>query len=205
MGPEAPPASRALASDLVDELGDTVEVRVRWLQRSEPPEDDGGSGEGITEEALVPLLERWLADGAGEGPVDRLGDVSLEGDRLSVDVIGPVAPPSAAALVTLAESELGTTLDVSVGWTEQRVFQSDAPPDASVTLRDAIARWVREQPGLTLIDVTVDGDSVTVDLAGAEAPANADDLVEIAERELGGPARVQVRFTVREVLLATGR
>jgi uncharacterized hydrophobic protein (TIGR00271 family) len=203
-GPEAPPSAQQLAVALAGELGESVEIRTRWSQRSvgiERITDQTGLAAVLDVAPLRPIVERWLLEGGSGGRSDRLVSLDVDDGGITLLVVGPVAPPSAATLAAALEEELGQPIEVTVHWTEQRVYASDVPPDATAAIRDAAKRWAAPVAGLLVTAVEIGENEVIIDLAGEHEPSDVAELAEIAERELGRAVAVRVRFTERRMIL----
>jgi hypothetical protein len=204
-GPEEPPSSETLATDVAAKLGRKVTIAVRWVQRSEDvaTTDTGdGTGKTITKSRLKPLVQEWLRSG-GTTQKGRLSSIDVSGSHATIGVVGPIAPPSLAALSAAVLEQFGTWLDISVRWTVQREYTIDTPPDATAVVRNAVNRWIGTRRYLLVEAIDVRGDTVIVDLVGERAPKNVATLIPAVRRELGTAVHVRVRFTPRRVMFAS--
>ncbi len=203
VGNEPPPSAHSLATALVDDLGDDVEVELRWSQRTVSTVGDPAPDREVAQdqkEAWQQVVEVWLA---GWTDFEVLAIV-LDGSRVTVDVAGPRPPPDVDSLAALAAERLGHSADITVHWIERRSYRPGSgqrvPPGRVAERAQAVASaWTEGRPGLDVVAVDVVDDVVTVDIAGEQAP-EVGDLVTLLERELGSGTTVVVRFSERRRL-----
>lgn len=203
VGDEPPPPAQSLADALVDDLGRDVEVELRWSQRTVSTVRDPSIGVPEAprdrEEEWRQAVEAWLA---GHTDFEVLS-LQVDGSRAEVDVAGPVPPPDADQLAELAAERLGRSADVTVHWTERRSYRArpgqEAAQERAERVREATSAWAQSRPGLDVVAVDVADGTVTIDIAGEQAP-EVGDLVTLLERELGPDTQVVVRFSERRRL-----
>ncbi len=203
VGHEPPPPARLLAEALADELGSDAQVEVRWSQRmvstAREPRTAEQEATRDREEAWRPLVEEWLT-GRAEFEVLSL---QVDGARALVEVAGPVPPPDAGQLASLAAERFGRSADVTVHWIERRSYRArpgqEVAQEGAERARAVASAWARARSGLDVVAVEVTDTMVTVDIAGEQAPEVLD-LVSLLQRELGSSTQVVVRFSQRERL-----
>ncbi len=201
-GAAVPPDTDTLTSALSSALGRTIDVNVRWQQRS----DLSITAEGrlvVSKAKLESIIEQWLGDAAEGGVTDRVVSVSANDSDLTVELAGPQTPPPVNSLANLLEERLGIKRTVKVSWTEQVVTESGRAAEDVQLLAGARAAadvWARNTGGLDVLDTTYAHGTVTVDLAGAKPPASTASIVRAIRKATTATTRVRIRFVERRIL-----
>lgn len=201
VGPVAPPGAEMLAEALGARLGERIDVQVRW---SQVHDDTNGHTVDDSDEAAVELqtisriTDEWAAELGFQGTA--VESVSVDNDVVTVRVAGPKAPPAGSSLERHLTEE-GIDLNAVVLWTEVRVVDDTAVRTSSLhAAATTQARIWAEHHDLTVVDVAVTGDRVTVVVAGETQPVSSEELVveiRAAANDLGVDdlAAVDVRFS----------
>jgi uncharacterized hydrophobic protein (TIGR00271 family) len=184
-GPDEPPAAFELARSLVDQLGDGVEVEVRWSQQaSGVARADAAPADSVTPmQAVVEVVEGWLESSSVDGARFELLDTIIAEDEVELVVGGPEPPPRSETLADDIAEALARSTTVTVRWVQQLDYT-----DGSETIDQQITRlataWVGPRNLVRVLDVGVREDQVVVDLASAGDPLGVDVLVELVQSVL---------------------
>ncbi|MGB3734659.1 MAG: TIGR00341 family protein [Ilumatobacter sp.] len=145
------------------------------------------------------IVDQWLQAGEFDG-VRRVDSLVVGGGVVRVDASGVGESPSLSDLISTLDAELDETLEVQLSWVERRNVSAGEPEPTSdevlaSRITDLTNAWAVAN-GVQVIDVTYDGVTATVDVAGDDQP-DATDLVRDIESELPETATVTVLFTER--------
>lgn len=155
-GPTAPPGGNTLADDIVEALGFSIDVQVRWSQRLD------GADMIDAPDALDMVragVDAWAAAAGHPIFVDR---IVLNHPELLVSVSSINPPPAGGTMLPYLPE--GTTWEVLVAWTQLvDVVEQDA---ARIAFEDEVASIVRDWAA----DVGLDVDDVRVGDPGAASP-----------------------------------
>lgn len=201
VGATEPPSAAPLAVTLGNVLDRPVTVTVRWTQSTGRSSDDVSQDAPIDAFVVDTAVDTWL-DGTGLfGQVDLIAG-SMEDPAVTVDVFGPVPPPSAAALASLLSDRVGVEVGVTVRWTEQITDvgrPGDAAVDPEAEAAAAVALWAdRNRVTIARLDIAVAGTnraaSVDALITSPTAPTDAESLAEDLRGILGEDVIVNVRW-----------
>lgn len=175
-GPKEPPSATPLAEDVRRIVGPEAIVDIRWQQQNQLGDE---RRDGLTDEQAAELEERvreWLADNATG---DDVAAIAVTGDRVVIDVIGPVEPLQSAGLRDAVSSVLGGQIQPELHWTPRYTVQ----PKRSAAVAGVVRDWA-ERAGVTILTLRVDIErsTVHVDVAGSAPPPS--DRLEAALRTL---------------------
>ncbi len=201
-GPDEPPAIAVLQSALARDLGKGTTASVHWLQRS----DISAATTRIAapHAAIREAIQTWLQDAAEDGPTNTIDSIDVNGAQLRIALVGPQQPPSVSSLVVALAERFGTRPDVTIRWTQQQVYDSNAPSgtlDVPTLARAAAENWTHSYPGLRVDDVTVTGTGITVDLIGPQAPPAVTALVVAVQKATKQTAAVKIRY-IQQITLS---
>jgi hypothetical protein len=142
----------------------------------------------------------WLAPFPGL----RASAVDIEGSQVSVDVVGPISPPSSESLATTLIGALGPKAAVRVRWfqtTEGSGSHQKRPTTLTQSeLRSAVETWLSSASGnqsTQIVKNTISGDNVTVNLAGPSSPPPAASLAQLMSKQAGQPITVSVSWSMQ--------
>lgn len=199
-GSKPPPPTSVLAAALVQAVGPNASVQVRWSQRTSetaPKATVPGSTTLATSgaEALRPAVEAWLAAGSSAG--SEIVSLSLTGNKLTVEVGGPVPPPEGGPLATAVAAARGKPTDVTVRWTPRQEFAASSGTTSSVAeiglrARQAVDAWAQTHPDVTVLGVSVVAGVATVDLAAETSPPDVEVLTAALRSQAGVAAVVRL-------------
>lgn len=139
-------------------------------------------------------------------PALKLTAVTINGVAVTVDVSGPTRPPSSQSLATSLGAVLGPAAAAQVRW--YQTARSPAPHSTRTTVvlsaaqvRPLVAAWLSDPAaaadGTQIVDVTVDRDTVNVELAGPAAPPPAGPLAQAISELAGRAITVSVTSSMR--------
>lgn len=151
-----------------------------------------------TTQAVNEDVVSWIAPYPGL----KLSGVTINGARVTVNVVGSVAPPPSATLLQVLTGLLGSGAAVRVDWFQSTVATGATKPTApSLTLavlRPLVDAWLGHAPGgaggTRVVVLTTTGDAVSVDLVGASAPPPADLLAEAIRKHVDRTVTVSVSW-----------
>lgn len=205
-GFERPPDDAELEVDLKQALGD-VNVLVEWVRTERatttipvtPTEEEAMLAD------IEPIVAQWLADN-DDGADYELQGVGIVDGVLRINVAGAGQPPSVESLDDLLTAEFGAHPAVRLNWTPREAI---TPDDERVTpielaeeqMRDAVDFWAIESD-VTVENVSYDGERVTIDVIGEQAPI-INDLVATLEAIADSDVDIAVGFTQRQMLTTT--
>lgn len=196
--------AQSLTDDLHARFGDDVAVSVEWLKvdqatttTTEMPTTTVVSGEEILLGRVETIVDAWLADEVPES--GRRDALAIESGVVYLDASGVGNAPPVPTLTERLDAELNQTLEVRLTWLERTSVDVAAPPTPDEQVGTSIAVLSRawaDSRGLTVMSTTFDGETATIELAGAEPP-DATDLVDEIEALLDPTDTVTILFTVR--------
>ncbi|HUY29374.1 MAG TPA: DUF389 domain-containing protein [Acidimicrobiales bacterium] len=133
-------------------------------------------------------------------PALKLSGVSIDGARVTVDLVGSTAPPATPTLVSALTGILGPRAAVQVQWFQSSVVAPARPAaPAQLTLaelRPLVDAWLAGAPGgasaLTVTDLSSAGDVVSVGLEGSSTPPPATKLAVAISKKVGRTVTVSV-------------
>ncbi len=149
------------------------------------------------QEHVTAIVQQWL----GTADLD-LAELDLSGNQVTVEVTGLDEPPPAFELATLLTPVLGADAEAVVRWDQraQGVARADSPPvdDPEDVARSVVESWVAGllADGLSfeVLDVSVIGDVVDIEVSGPVAPPASAALPDDIAHALGRSVDVRVRW-----------
>lgn len=142
-------------------------------------------------------VDAWL------GPIDLdVTGLTIEGNRVIVELTGLDEPPSAYDLATRLVPVLGAGAEVVVRWdsraqgtaTADRPPVEDPTPAAIAVLEGFIERLAADGIALELLDVSVRDGRVDVVVSGPDAPPPAPTLPQELAEAIGGEVTLALRW-----------
>jgi uncharacterized hydrophobic protein (TIGR00271 family) len=157
-------------------------------------------------QAVNQAVASWLT----AYPNLKLTNVNVSGADVTVDVVGPTTPPPSATLVVALSSLLGPNAAVRVDWYQSTAATSKtttASPSLTLAeLRPLVHSWLAKSSvgarAFRLLDLSMSGDVVSVDLEGASAPPAADLLAKAVSAREGSTVTVSVSWRMQSFLTA---
>ncbi len=151
-------------------------------------------------QAINQAVANWIKP----DPVLTVSAVNIEGTKIKVDVIGPVAPPDSDGLIQAITAILGTTPIVQVQWIQSsRANASQHKEPTTLThaqLHALVQTWLtngsQRDSAMRVLSITINGDSVNVELEGPSAPPPASTLARAISKQAGRPMTVSVSWSV---------
>ncbi len=199
---EEPPDQKPLVDTLQQAFGEQS-VSVEWEQLTEATTTTTTTTVLSDADRLQADVERivdeWLQDGTFVGR--RSIDALTTGDGVvSLDASGVGQSPSLPDLIERLDDELDVKLDVQLTWVERREVAAGEPDPTpeeitASEIRGFANTWAIVND-LEVIEVSYDGVSAVVEVAGATQP-NAANLVRRVEEVLPEDATLNVLFTQR--------
>ncbi len=202
-GPQPPPDTEPLRQGLVaylGPLGPRAVVRVRWFQNgtatTAQPSKFPTTTLAATSGELRPVVQTWLAASAAGADTFRITAITVAPDHVAVDVSGPVAPLPPP---TWPASSPPTSGDPR----SRRPLDPDRHPERVTCgplrrVRAAVRAWLSTRPDIDLVNLSVAGPKITVDLAGIDPPDTS--ALNNQIRSVAGTADLQIRFARLEPL-----
>ena len=159
---------------------------------------------------VIAEVDRWRA-----GTDLDVDDLTIEGDVVTVALVGSDAPPDAFVLARALVEEVGPDVEVVVRWAQraQGVARADSPPspngDPVVAASRPVSRWLDAASidGLRfeLLELTVsDAGDVEVVVGGAEPPPPSSTLADDVAQELGREVSLTVRWVQQLAIAGSG-
>lgn len=204
-GPQDPPPSSTLATELERILGRPADLDVTWFQgeTSDSLQAAEAADAAVrrwqqSEPEIRGAIADWLDAAPGDAPYE-VTDVVIDGQGISVSVASEIAPPGQQDLDARVENVLGEEVDVVVGWRDLSAEAAEADKQARLEVESRVRVTVQEwaaQRDVDVESVLFDGDAVLIDLLGQEPPDGADLEPELRELVPDG-ADVRVYFIER--------
>ena len=155
-------------------------------------------------------VDRWKA-----GTDLEVDDLVVDGDVVTVAVVGSDPPPDPFSLARALVEEVGPDVEVVVRWAQraQGVARADSPPsladDPIEVARGPVLQWLDTASidGLSfeLIELDVsENNDVEVVVGGPEAPPPSATLADDIAAELGGGVSLTVRWVQQLAIAGTG-
>lgn len=183
-GLDEPPPAYDLAIDLVPLLGPDAEAVVEWDQRAlgvaradSPPAADPVA-------VATVAVEQWIDGLTADGLRFELLDVAVAGDRVTVELSGPTAPPAASSLPDDVAAAIGIPVELSMRWI-QEIEAGFTGESGEQRLRRWVDTWIGPRAGVRLVNVDVGDQVVTIDLATDGQPLGIDRLRRLAIDAVG--------------------
>lgn len=152
--------------------------------------------------AVAAVVGEWAAAVPGAEVVA----IRWEGSAVTVDVAAADNPPTASDLARFFEVKFGQRWDVQVRWAPrlgEADIEFDAEPDPTLLrLRAEVESWVESKgrTDVSVLEVTVDGSTVTVAVAGERRPPPTTEL-DMAVKELLGDPNAQLVLLWSELVI----
>jgi hypothetical protein len=197
LGSDEPPAAAVLADELVDELGQGVEVTVRWSQSSTGAATTGepAPAGGTEADRVRARVERWLATaGTATGAAYRIVELDVGDEEVVAVVSGSVAPPPSGTLAGEVAGVLGRDVTVTVRWLQELDLAGGSGESVQQRAERLVTAWLGPRRSVRLLGVSASPSLVTVDLASSGTPLGVPAL-----RSLLTEAIDDVRVDVRVV------
>jgi uncharacterized hydrophobic protein (TIGR00271 family) len=193
IGLDAPPAAFDLASRLVPVLGPDSEAIVRWDQRVQGEARADTPPVADPTEVATELIDRWLTGLAATGIRLDLLDLGYEPGEVHVEVSGPTAPPQTRTLPDELSEALGESVKLDVRWIQSFDPGLDGE-DPTSRLERIVQAWIGPRSSVRLLDVSIDGSTVLVDLGADGQPLGLVALQQSVASAIDGVDRVEVRL-----------
>ncbi len=150
--------------------------------------------------AAEDAVGKWLGD------VDLQSDVDIDGSKIIVALRG-FEPPPPEDLLKEDLSALFPDSEVLLEWVrpEQITTTTTTPADPDIELADEVEPVVVEWldaggSDYEIEEVSVEGEVVRIDAAGAGQPPSIDDLDSLLEEKIGQPLSPSLNWTQRETI-----
>ena len=179
-----------------------VAIGIPLTARSVAAARDAQSRSDVTAE-----VDRWRA-----GTDLEVDELTIDGEVVTVALVGSDQPPEAFTLARALVEEVGPDVEVVVRWAQraQGVARADSPPadDPERAAREPVLQWLSAASidGLVfeLLDLTVDGDRVEVVVGGPEPPPPSATLADDVAALVGGEVSLTVRWIQQLAIAGSG-
>lgn len=188
-----PPPAHSLATALVPLLGADAEAIFTWDQRAQGTARAGAPEAADPTEAARGVVEEWLTRLAVSGSQLELVGISVDGDRVSVDVQGPAAPPAAPELPNQIAAAIGQAVEVKLVW-DQTFDPGLGGEAADERLERVVRAWIGPRASVRLVATSIEGSTVSVDLGAEGIPLGLDVLRRRGLAAVEGAERIDIRL-----------
>jgi uncharacterized hydrophobic protein (TIGR00271 family) len=170
----------------------------------------GAARDAQSRNDIIAEVDRWKT-----GTDLEVEDLTVEGDVVTVAVVGSDQPPGPFELARALVEEVGPDVEVVVRWAQraQGVARADSPPspadDPVAAATGPVLQWLDTASidGLSFellsIDVSDDND-VEVVVGGPEAPPPSATLADDLAAELGAAVSLTVQWVQQLAIAGTG-
>ncbi len=201
-GFESPPLTGPLQQRIQQILGPESTVEVRWTQAQLAAADEAEPTEQELLAAEVSEVARQWLDAAEVGAYE-LRVVEVSNEAVVLDLTASSVPSLEDLRARIFEAT-GSSPQPEVNWTPQtRVLPDDgieSVEEVGARLERVARDWALDQTGLSVVSVTYDGVTITIDLVGVSAP-DGPALERLLLDELDTDAEVVVFFSQRTQLV----
>ncbi len=203
---DLPPDQGALIDTLQSQFGEENQISIEWDRLTQAtttttiaPTTTVPSEAELLYTEVERIVNNWLQDDEFEG-ARRIEALVIGGGVVRVDASGVGDAPSVTGLISDLDAELDEPLTVQLTWVERRnVPAQEQEQTPTEIIANQISAVTQEWAGINsveVLDVSYDGSTALIDVAGARQP-DASDLVREVEALIPETATVTVLFTER--------